>query len=114
MIIILITELAIEPDIPTVIALKNITLTCYDPELVSNSTTEDFLWHRVSGKIPAKCSGQESRRLTIPNVVPEDEGQYYCTARRHGIHCSKSKSVHLKVDGEKTVPCNCIVISCLL
>ena len=99
----MVTELIIKPANPTVVALNNITLSCLRPEpVLHNTTTQKFLWHRVGGNISAKSIGQESSRLTIPNVVPEDEGQYYCESERHDIHCAVSNRVYLRVDGEET------------
>ena len=99
---ILVTGITTQPVDSTVIALNDVTLTC--------STTYiggiRYSWHRVGGSVPSKSSGQNSNRLTIPRVVPADEGQYYCIAESFG-HCAKSNEAAVMVDGEK------IALSCI-
>ena len=40
-------------------------------------------------------------KLTIPSIVPEDQGMYYCTGRWFDSHCAKSNHVTVETDGEK-------------
>jgi len=99
------TELRAVPNNPTIIALHDVTLTC-EPLIYqgSHDNIRDYKWHRVGGDISENSTGKMSNRLTIPRVVPADEGQYYCTAEQFE-HCAESNKVTVKVDGEKIVPC---------
>ena len=93
---ILITGLAINPPNKTVI-YHNLTLTCV-PNILYSAWI-DYQWHRVSGQIPAKAVVVKDD-LTIPSIVPEDQGQYYCTSIQFG-HCAESNHVTVETDGEK-------------
>ena len=50
--------------------------------------------------LPSKCFDQNGV-LTIPNLRPEDEGKYFCTASNQFE--IKSKEVTLQVGGEINV-----------
>jgi len=93
----LVTEIDTQPVSSTVIALNDITLTC---STTLFSSTATYSWHRVGGSVPSKSSGQNSNRLTIPRVVPADEGEYYCLAEFLG-HCAESNKAVVTVDGKK-------------
>ena len=79
----------------------NLTLTCI-PNTGGDAET-DYQWYRVSGQIPAKAVAVKNK-LTIPNIVPEDQGQYYCMGFRFLVHCAESNHVTVKTDGEKIPP----------
>ena len=66
-----------------------------------------YTWDRDGNDIPAKSAGQYSNKLTIPKVVPADEGRYYCIAKQFG-HCATSNMVKVTVDGEKISQSICI------
>jgi len=95
----MIIEINTQPVSSTVIASNDVTLTC-SATYVSTIT---YSWHRVGGSVPSKSSGQNSNRLTIPRVVPADEGEYYCLAESLG-HCAKSNKAVVIVDGKKIAP----------
>ena len=95
---ILITELAINPPTDKTVIYHNLTLTCV-PNIVEDAEI-DYQWHRLSGQIPAKAVIVKDK-LTIPSIVPEDQGQYYCTGRWFDSHCAKSNDVTVETDGEK-------------
>ena len=63
-----------------------------------------YSWNRGGGAIPKKAKGKNSAKLTIPSVVPEDEGEYYCVGEKFG-HCAKADNIVLTVDGEIIVQC---------
>ena len=94
-----------EPYNAKVTALDNITLTCRIPAVAENKVPIQYLWYRVDGDLPQRAIGKRSigtkpAKLTIPSVVPEDEGKYYCMAEKYG-HCSESNKIILIVDGER-------------
>ena len=94
-----------EPANPKVTALDNVTLTCRKSTTDENEATIQYIWYRVDGDLPQRAIGKRSTgkkpaKLTIPSVVPDDEGEYYCRARQYG-HCSESNKIMLTVDGEK-------------
>ena len=97
---VLVTGVTVE-NFHAVVIFENLTLRC-DPSSVLNSTVVQitYQWHRVGGSIPEKSIGNESRELTIPRVVPEDEGLYYCMGFHFG-HCAVSNNATVIVDGEK-------------
>ena len=95
---VLVTEVAVE-NFHTVVIFENLTLYC-DPGQFQNAEQLTFQWHRVGGSIPKKSIGNESQELTIPRVVPEDEGLYYCASFQFG-HCAVSNNATVMVDGEK-------------
>ena len=99
---ILITELAIHPSTEKIVIYHNLTLTCA-PNTLGDDAETDYQWHRVIGQIPAKAVAVKNK-LTIPNIVPEDQGQYYCTGIMFRVHCAKSNHVTVKTDGEKILP----------
>ena len=89
----MITGVTASPASSTVVALNDVTLTC------SPTTTPDtYSWHRVDGDLPSSSTGQSTNRLTLHNVVPADEGQYYCMATLFG-HCAVSNNVTVTVEG---------------
>ena len=91
--------LAINPPAYKIEIYHNLTLTCV-PSLLSEITGINYQWHRISGQIPAKAMAVEDK-LTIPSIVPEDQGQYYCTGVQFGSHCAESNHVTVETDGEK-------------
>ena len=91
---ILITGVIASPASSTVVALNDVTLTC-----TSSSTRPlSYSWHRVDGDVPSHASGHNTSRLTLHNVVPADEGEYYCMASLFG-HCAVSDNVMVIVEG---------------
>ena len=70
--------------------------------MISSRTT--YTWYRVDDDIPIKAAttGEHNDALFIPNVVTEDEGEYYCIAELFG-HCAKSNRATVMVDGKKLV-----------
>ena len=94
----------VEPANPKVTALNNVTLTCR-VSVTDNEAAIQYMWYRVDGDLPQRATGKRSTgkkpaKLTIPSVVPDDEGEYYCRARQYG-HCAESNKITLTVDGEK-------------
>ena len=81
-------------------ALNDFTLTC-SPRSPLISPRE-YSWHRVDGDLPSSSTGQNTNRLTLHNVVPADEGQYYCMATLFG-HCAVSNNVMVIVEGIKMI-----------
>jgi len=96
---ILITVLAINPPTNKIVIYHNLTLTCILNRFGEDKKT-DYQWHRVGSQIPAKAMVVNDK-LTIPSIVPEDQGQYYCTGRQFQWHCAESNHVTVKTDGEK-------------
>ena len=94
----MITDIGTQPVSSTVIALNDVTLTCS----ATYDSTITYSWHRVGGSVPSKSSGQNSNRLTIPRVVPADEGKYYCLAKSYR-HCAKSNKAVVTVYGKKCI-----------
>ena len=95
----------VEPDKAKVTALDNVTLTCRKSTVNEKEAPIMYLWYRVDGDLPQRAIGKMSTRkkpaeLTIPSVVPDDEGEYYCRAKQYG-HCAESNKIMLTVDGEK-------------
>ena len=90
----------VHPANPTVLAFNNVTLTCEIVILTDYETLTTYNWYRVGDDIPAKSTVQHSDKLTIPKVVPADEGRYYCVAKRYG-HCAISKKTKVTVNGKK-------------
>ena len=86
----------------TVVIFDNLTLQC-DSGIPNPNADITYKWHRIGGNIPAKSIESDSGQLTIPRVVPEDEGKYYCTAIWHG-HCAESNRATVTVDGKKIIP----------
>ena len=102
---IFITAITVTPANPKITALDNVTLTCRKLTVAINEIAIKYLWYRVDDDLPQRAIGKRSRgrkpgKLTIPNVVPEDEGEYYCRAKQFG-HCAESNKIMLTVDGEK-------------
>ena len=97
----MITDPTVE-EFHTVIIFDNLTLKC---DLFSvESLVITFQWHRFGGDIPAKSIGTNSSQLIIPEVVPEDQGKYFCTAVGYG-HCAESNNATVTVEGKKITPC---------
>ena len=97
----------VEPANPNITALDDVTLTCRKSTVAVNEAVIKYSWYRVNGDLPQRAIRKRSRgtkpaKLTIPKVVPKDEGEYYCMAEQHG-HCAESNKVMLTVDGEKIV-----------
>ena len=86
----------------TVEASSDVTLTCRPRSPLIMPETLTYSWHRVDGNIPSGSSGQNSARLTIHRIHPEDEGNYYCIARLFG-HCAISNNVMVIVRGKKMI-----------
>ena len=82
----------------------NVTLTCeYETtQTEPGPVTVNYEWHRVDGDLPEEARGKFREKLTIPNIVPTDEGLYYCKAEHFG-HCAISNRVNVRVDGKKIV-----------
>ena len=94
---ILITEIITQPvSLTTVIALEDVTLTC--SASVDNIT---YSWHRVGGSVPSKSIGQNNGTLTIPRIIPYDNGMYYCVAKKEEISVESNEAL-VKVNGEKS------------
>ena len=91
---VIVTEITNQPSNTTVVALENITLNCK-----SSVVDVTYSWHRVSGSIPSRSTGQNSQTFTIPSATPPDEGMYYCKARKEGISVESNRAI-LRVDGE--------------
>ena len=101
---VLITEADVQES-HTVIIFDNLTLNCvlvsvHNPDKLQIT----YQWHRFGGIVPAKSIGTDSARLTIPEVVPEDQGKYFCTAMQFG-HCAESNNATVTVDGKKITLC---------
>ena len=62
----------------------------------------NYEWHRVDGQLPKEAKGKFKEKLTISNIVPTDEGLYYCKAEVFG-HCAISNNITVIVDGKKIV-----------
>ena len=93
---VLVTEVTVKP-FHDVVIFHNLTLTC---EPWSNSFEPTYQWHRSDGDIPMKSIGINSQQLTIPRVIPPDQGEYYCIGTLFG-HCAVSNHAKVTVDGEK-------------
>ena len=101
---VLVTGVTLEP-FHNVVIFHNLTLTC---ERLRSSSQPTYQWHRSGGDIPMKSMGNGSQQLTIPRVVPSDQGEYYCVATLFG-HCAVSNQAKVVVDGEKILYCYTIV-----
>ena len=97
---VLITGVTVE-EFHTVIIFDNLTLNCVSGSIYPQIT---YQWHRFGGNVPGKSIGADSAQLTIPEVVPEDQGKYFCMAVLYG-HCAESNHVTVTVDGKKITPC---------
>jgi len=95
----MITEITTQPVSQNVKVLNDVTLTC---STTYGGTVTYYSWHRVGDSVPSKSSGQNSNRLTIPRVVPADEGKYYCLAKSYR-HCAKSNKAVVTVYGKKCI-----------
>ena len=96
---VLITDVAVDK-FCTVVLFDNLTLNCVSGSIYPQT----YQWHRFGGNVPAKSIGADSAQLTIPEVVPEDQGKYFCMAVLYG-HCAESNHVTVTVDGKKITPC---------
>ena len=94
---VLITGVTVNP-LHNVVMFHDLTLTCIP--VVNGNTQPTYQWHRSGGTIPAKSMGNESQQLTIPRVVPADQGEYYCVATLFS-HCVVSNHAIVMVDGKK-------------
>ena len=91
----LVTEITTPPvSAVTAVALEDVTLTC-------SASVDDvaYSWHRVDGSVPSRSQGQNSKRFTIPQVTPPDEGMYYCIAVKDGVRVESKRTI-LNVDGK--------------
>ena len=62
-----------------------------------------YLWEKNGrNSLPNKVSGHRSTMLTIPNLMEDDEGQYYCTVTNEWGNSVRSEYVTLTVQGNKT------------
>ena len=95
---ILITGVDARPTSATVEALNDVTLTCSPRS--SLIMPSGYSWHRINGDIPSSSSGQNTNRLTLHDVVPADEGEYYCMAVLLG-NCARSNNVMVSIKGKK-------------
>ena len=95
---ILVTGIFIYPPIHNVMIYHNVTLTCAPYSLIGLKMV--YQWYRVDGDIPSKAMAIEDI-LTIPNITPGDQGQYYCSARQFSVHCATSNNATVIVNGEK-------------
>ena len=91
----MITGVTVSPTSSIVVASNDVTLTCSS---TSSLSSETYSWHRVDSDLPSSSTGQNTNRLTLHNVVPADEGQYYCMATLFG-HCAVSDNVMVTVEG---------------
>ena len=98
---VLITGVTVEES-HTVVIFDNLTLNCLPDSIIDVPIT--YQWHRFGGIIPAKSIGINSAQLTIPEVVPEDQGKYFCTAMQFD-HCAESNHSTVTVEGKKITPC---------
>ena len=95
---ILITGVNARPTSVTVEALNDVTLTCSPRSSLIRPT--EYSWHRINGDIPSSSSGQNTDRLILRDVVPADEGEYYCMAVLLG-NCARSDNVMVSITGKK-------------
>ena len=62
-----------------------------------------YLWEKDSrNKLPNKVIGHKSTMLTIPNLMEDDEGQYYCTVTNEWGNSVRSEFITLTIQGNKT------------
>lgn len=62
-----------------------------------------YLWEKKGrNRLPNKVAGRRSTMLTIPNLMEDDEGQYYCTVTNEWGNSVRSGFVTLTVQGNKT------------
>ena len=95
---VLVTGVTVNQPFNNVVIFHNLTLTCKPQE--NSYLQPTYQWHRSGGTIPAKSMGSDSQQLTIPRVIPADQGEYYCIATVFG-HCAVSDHAKVMVDGEK-------------
>ena len=100
----MITDVVVSPNSSTVVAASNdVTLTC-----IPTLSPDIYSWHRVNSDLPSSSTGQSTNRLTLHNVVPADEGQYFCMATLFG-HCAVSNNVTVTVEGISYVMYKCLM-----
>ena len=58
-----------------------------------------YQWRKKDSSLPNKVSGVNGAVLTIPNLVPSDEGVYYCTVTNEWGRSERSNDVTLSVFG---------------
>ena len=58
-----------------------------------------YQWKTNGSSIPNKVSGVNGTVLTIPDLVPSDEGVYYCTVTNEWDNSVRSNNVTLSVKG---------------
>ena len=94
---ILVIEISTHPvSITDVVALEEVTLHC--SASVDGVT---YSWHHVDDDdLPSGSTGQQSDTFTINRVTPDDEGMYYCVARKNGISVT-SNNATIVVDGKE-------------
>ena len=62
-----------------------------------------YLWEKdTKNKLPNKAIGHKSTMLTIPNLMEDDEGQYYCTVTNEWGNSVESEYITLTIQGNKT------------
>ena len=60
-----------------------------------------YSWHRVGGDLPSKLRGQNTNNtLNIHGATPQDEGVYFCKAKKNGISTHSKRAV-VKADGKE-------------
>ena len=59
-----------------------------------------YLWERNgTNRLPDKALGYRSTILTIPNLMENDSGQYYCTVTNEWGNSVKSEFITLTIQG---------------
>ena len=83
--------ITIQPTNQTITALQDVTFTCE-----AKGFDVKYEWKRHSGSVTNKRKSS----LTISEVIPLDEDQYYCVAMTEGGY-NFSNNVTLTVNGEE-------------
>ena len=99
------TESTIQPiNLTTVLALENVTLSC-----LASVGDVRYSWHRVDGHIPSHSQGRHNNTFTIHRITPDNEGAYYCVAKKHRI-IARSNNAFIAVDGKEFFNVHNIII----
>ena len=62
-----------------------------------------YMWKKNGrNRLPNKISGHNNTMLTIPNLMEDDEGQYYCSVTNEWDNSVRSEYVTLTVQGNKS------------
>ena len=62
-----------------------------------------YLWKKNGkNRLPDKALGHRSTLLTIPNLMENDTGEYYCTVTNEWGISVRSKYITLTVQGNRT------------